>query len=167
MKRLPKRRIKIIKSRLSENNNNYDHNNISIVLTDSVKVNMASNNITEEKIQHLLQLELTKGNYKRLFEDRNKLVSDFLVDAKRVHDDFFALDLNHNTIAGKSTTVNNFTKLNVENEWPKGASNDVGLFSESFLKLMEDGSKLDIPSSLKQVKLSGFGCFDFRLPPGN
>jgi ATP-dependent exoDNAse (exonuclease V) beta subunit len=60
------------------------------------------------------------------------------------------LDLNHNTIAGKSTTVNNFTKLNVENEWPKGASNDVGLFSESFLKLMEDGSKLSIPSSLKQ-----------------
>jgi ATP-dependent exoDNAse (exonuclease V) beta subunit len=40
--------------------------------------------------------------------------------------------------------------LNVEKEFPKGASNSDGLFSESFLKLMEDGSKLNIPSSLKQ-----------------
>jgi len=48
--------IKIIKSRLSENNNNDDHNNISIVLTNSVKVNMASNNITNDNIQHLLNI---------------------------------------------------------------------------------------------------------------
>jgi len=103
-----------------------------------------------EKIQQLLQLELTNGNYKRLIEDRNTILTEFLVDAKRVHDDFFGLDLNHGTIAGKGTTVNNFVKLNVEKEFPKGASNSDGLFSESFLKLMEDGSKLNIPSSLKQ-----------------
>ena len=103
-----------------------------------------------EKIQQLLQLELTNGNYKRLIEDRNTILTEFLMDAKRVHDDFFGLDLNHGTIAGKGTTVNNFLKLNVEKEFPKGASNSDGLFSESFLKLMEDGSKLNIPSSLKQ-----------------
>ena len=103
-----------------------------------------------EKIQQLLQLELTNGNYKRLIEDRNTILTEFLVDAKKVHDDFFGLDLNHGTIAGKGTTVNNFVKLNVEKEFPKGASNSDGLFSESFLKLMEDGSKLNIPASLKQ-----------------
>lgn len=103
-----------------------------------------------EKIQQLLQLELTNGNYTRLIEDRNTILKEFLVEAKKVHDDFFGLDLNHETIAGKGTTIRNFTKLNVENEFPKGASNTDGLFSESFLKLMADGSKLTIPSSLKQ-----------------
>ena len=33
-----------------------------------------------EKIQQLLQLELTKGNYKRLFEDRNQILTSFLAD---------------------------------------------------------------------------------------
>jgi ATP-dependent exoDNAse (exonuclease V) beta subunit len=111
---------------------------------------MLSQEKNTEKIQKLLKLELTNGNYSRLFEDRTKIVTEFLVDAKRVHDDFFGLDLNHDTISGKGRTVNNFAKLNVENEFPKGASNDPGLFSESFLTLMEDGSKLNIPSSLKQ-----------------
>jgi ATP-dependent exoDNAse (exonuclease V) beta subunit len=111
---------------------------------------MLSQEKNTEKIQKLLKLELTNGNYSRLFEDRTKIVTEFLVDAKRVHDDFFGLDLNLDTISGKGRTVNNFAKLNVENEFPKGASNDDGLFSESFLTLMEDGSKLNIPSSLKQ-----------------
>ncbi len=111
---------------------------------------MLSQEKNSDKIQQLLQLELTNGNYKRLIEDRDAIITAFLVDAKRVHDDFFGLDINHETIAGKGKTVKDFAKLNVQNELPKGTSKDDGLFTESFLKLMEDGSKLNIPSSLKQ-----------------
>ncbi|MBP5995646.1 MAG: UvrD-helicase domain-containing protein [Crocinitomicaceae bacterium] len=111
---------------------------------------MLSQEKNSEKIQQLLQLELTNGNYARLIEDRKTIVAEFLVDAKKVHDDFFGLDINHDTIAGKGKTVKDFAKLNVQNELPKGTSKDDGLFTESFLKLMEDGSKLNIPSSLKQ-----------------
>jgi ATP-dependent exoDNAse (exonuclease V) beta subunit len=111
---------------------------------------MLSQEKNSEKIQQLLQLELTNGNYKRLIEDRDAIITAFLVDAKKVHDDFFGLDINHETIAGKGKTVKDFAKLNVQNELPKGTSKDDGLFTESFLKLMEDGSKLNIPSSLKQ-----------------
>ncbi len=111
---------------------------------------MLSQEKNTEKIQHLLQLELTKGNYSRLFEDRNQILSSLLIEAKRVHDAFFQLDLKLEDIPGKGTTLTNFTKLNVENEFPKISYKGDGLFSESFLTLMEDGSKLDIPSSLKQ-----------------
>lgn len=103
-----------------------------------------------EKIQQLLQLELTKGNYKRLFEDRNQILTSFLADAKHVHDEFFNLDLNLSDIPGKGTTVKNFEKLNVQNAFPKINSNNDGLFSATLMNLMEANSKLAIPLSLKQ-----------------
>jgi ATP-dependent exoDNAse (exonuclease V) beta subunit len=103
-----------------------------------------------EKIQQLLQLELTRGNYTRLFEDRNQILTAFLADAKHVHDEFFNLDLNLSEIPDKSRTVNNFVKLNVQNAFPKINSNNDGLFSATVIKLMEPNSKLAIPLSLKE-----------------
>jgi ATP-dependent exoDNAse (exonuclease V) beta subunit len=103
-----------------------------------------------DKIQQLLQLELTKGNYTRLFEDRNQILTAFLSDAKQVHDEFFNLGLNLSDIPGKGTTVKNFEKLNVQDTFPKINSNNDGLFSATFLNLMDANSKLSIPLSLKQ-----------------
>ena len=103
-----------------------------------------------EKIQQLLQLELTKGNYTRLYEDRNQILTAFLADAKQVHDEFFNLDLNLSDIPGKGTTIKNFEKLNVQNAFPKINSNNDGLFSATVIKLMEPNSKFAIPLSLKE-----------------
>ena len=110
---------------------------------------MLSQEKNSEKIQELLGLELTKGNYKRLFEDRNQILSAFLAEAKSVHDAFFHLGLNEKDVPLKSRTIKNFTKLNVVNEFPLISSDKVNLFPKQFMDLMEEGSKLDIPMSLK------------------
>lgn len=100
-------------------------------------------------IEHLLQLELTKDNYHRLIEDRNQLVKSIADESKRLHDAFFALGLDESEVPGKSQTVNALRKLNVSNELPPLNSKGDALFSDTFVKHMEPGSKMPIPDQMK------------------
>lgn len=102
-----------------------------------------------EKIQQLLALEFTKGNYKRLFEDRNEIRSSFAKECKRIHDAFFALGIDTEKIPGKTQTEKNFVKLNVQDEFPTPASGGE-LFSNTFINYMDSGSKFDLPLTLKE-----------------
>ncbi|MFM6934727.1 MAG: UvrD-helicase domain-containing protein [Flavobacteriales bacterium] len=107
-----------------------------------------------DKIQQLLSLEFTTGNYKRLFEDRNQVLSSFLTDAKRVHNEFFDMGLDFEKIPGKSQTVKAFEKLNVTNEFPKMNSEGTGLFSATFLKNLQIDSNWKIDPTFKQSVLN-------------
>lgn len=102
-----------------------------------------------ELIDQLLQMELTKENYKRLFEERNDFLQPIIDESNRLHDAFFQLGLDESSIPGKSQTIKTIRKLKVSNEWPAMSSNKEGVFSPTFLKNMEPDSKFELPLELK------------------